>query len=728
DQFSFCVALYEALYLQTPFSGVKVPARLKSIEHGPAEPPRASAVPASVRKAILRGLSADPAARFPDMASLLRVLEEWLQPRRRAQTVAAAVLGTVIAGGSVLYAVAGEIWPCRDAGAEVAELWTLERRDKIRDAFARTGLSYAAASWSTLEHGLDRYARRLESAMASTCEATHVQGTQSAELMDLRMLCLTGRQRRLEALIEQLAQADAAVVERAHTAAAALPDLAACEHPETLLHGMKPPAPELQDQVDEIRERLAEARTQELLGKRDVALRIAREQLERARALSYGPLHAEALYQTGRVLAYRGAAEEREQGEAMLLRAANLAESERHDELVAEIWSFLVLAADRNHPSTERARQWHERADVAIRRIGDPPRQRAAALRTLGRIHLKEGKLAEAEDAQREALAVLASAPETSPLDLPAYQQDLANIVQQRSRHEEAQALYERVLAQYIAELGETHPYVADVRFNVAKLHMARGALELARQLLSDVLRVHSQTLGASHPLVGRTHLELAEVERQSGALDSAQRHALESLAIHRRAYGEEHARIAPVYACLGAIELRRGALDQALAAFQAALAIRVKHQGDTHIDVGVEHLNIAETWTALGRHDQALASLAQAEPILQPYLEEVQELAPLLASVRGRAHLGKGELEAAVTALERAVQGFTALPGDPMQMELADAGWALVQALSQLGRDRDPRALALAREALAIYQQQGAEVHAPRRAVQRWIDAHERP
>jgi serine/threonine protein kinase/tetratricopeptide (TPR) repeat protein len=726
DQFSFCVALYEALYQQTPFSGSSFVKRLQSIERGAAEPPRGSAVPAALRKAILRGLAADPAARFPDMASLLDVLEGWLQPRRRSQAVA-MVVALVIIGGIILAVVVPKD-PCRDAGTEVAALWTPARRDAIRKAFVGTGLSYAAASWSTLEHGLGRYVEQLEGEVVATCEATHPDPGQTNDLSALRKLCLHSRQRRLGALIEQLEHADASMVERAHAAAAELPDLAVCEHPETLLHGMKPAAPELAPQVDEIRDHLADARTQELLGKRDEALRTAREQLERAQTASYGPVQAEALYQTGRVLAYDGKPEERDEGEGMLRQAAKLAESERHDELVAEIWNFLVFSANYSHSGTEQARQWQERADTAIRRIGDPPRYRADALRNLARVYLKEGKLAEAETEQRKVLAALESAPEISRLDRLVYQLDLAGIVRRRGRYQEAQELYERALALHIEELGETHPLVANVRYGLAMVHKDRGASAVARQLLDDLLRVHGETLGATHVLLGHTHGTLAELNLFEGSLARAREHAMQSLDIYERAYGAGHARLADLYARLGGIELRRGAHDKALTAYETALDINTRHLGASHVNVGYGHLNIAEARLALGQYAEALAAVERAEAILQPSLADSPLLAPFLASVRGRAHLGKGELEAAVAALERAVQGLAAGPGDAMPMERADAGWALALSLSKLGRADDPRALALARDALAIYERQGAEVHTPRQAVRRWIDAHDRP
>ncbi len=75
DQFSFCVALYEALYGQRPFKGADSAELSQAIVRRQLQPPRTRLrVPPWIHEAVLRGLSALPEERFPSMQALLAAL------------------------------------------------------------------------------------------------------------------------------------------------------------------------------------------------------------------------------------------------------------------------------------------------------------------------------------------------------------------------------------------------------------------------------------------------------------------------------------------------------------------------------------------------------------------------------------------------------------------------------------------------------------------------------
>uniref|UniRef100_UPI002DD65D30 serine/threonine-protein kinase n=1 Tax=Sphingomonas sp. TaxID=28214 RepID=UPI002DD65D30 len=104
DQFSFCVAVWEALYGQRPFAGESVldlSANVRSsVMRGP---PAGMRVPTWVRRVLERGLARAPASRWPTMEALLtalardpvRVRRRWLGGESPKHPCIGASLGIV---------------------------------------------------------------------------------------------------------------------------------------------------------------------------------------------------------------------------------------------------------------------------------------------------------------------------------------------------------------------------------------------------------------------------------------------------------------------------------------------------------------------------------------------------------------------------------------------------------------------------------------------------------
>ena len=76
DQWSFCAALFEALYGYLPFSGKTLHSQAEHVVGAPRPRPADTKVPDEIHQALLRGLLTRPELRFPSMAELLAILAQ----------------------------------------------------------------------------------------------------------------------------------------------------------------------------------------------------------------------------------------------------------------------------------------------------------------------------------------------------------------------------------------------------------------------------------------------------------------------------------------------------------------------------------------------------------------------------------------------------------------------------------------------------------------------------
>jgi predicted Ser/Thr protein kinase len=97
DQFSFCVALYEALWSAHPLPGATSVSMLEQGEKA-IPPPDSSKVPPSIVRAVLRGLEKDRAKRYPTLSALVHDLAPPVQRSPLPYIAAAAVMAVLVGG------------------------------------------------------------------------------------------------------------------------------------------------------------------------------------------------------------------------------------------------------------------------------------------------------------------------------------------------------------------------------------------------------------------------------------------------------------------------------------------------------------------------------------------------------------------------------------------------------------------------------------------------------
>ena len=384
DQFSFCVALYQALYRSPPFKGDSLAALKQNVCGGRVrQPSPKTQSPTWLWKILFRGLHVDRAQRFSSMHALLKELGSDPERQRRRVIVGVGLAALLLAGGAIgqrtLARSSSNVPLCRGAGVRLTETWELPaaasakprtRRESTRAAFLATGIRRAELIWQEAATILDAYAQRWAAMSAEACEATYVRSEQSSEVLDLRMDCLNDSREHLRALVDLLASADSTVVGKAVSAASSLPDLDRCADVPVLRAVVSPPRdPVVRKRVADIRRRAAEIRALvEATARYGEALVLADPLVSEARSLGYEPLLAEILALRAWIESLTArrpkmAAEDYEE-------ALWAAEATRHDQIAAEAAIGEVGICGFYFQRFEDGERWGHLADAILKRMG----------------------------------------------------------------------------------------------------------------------------------------------------------------------------------------------------------------------------------------------------------------------------------------------------------------------------------------------------------------------
>lgn len=317
------MTVWESLCGQRPFAGGTFVELAANVLAGRMRPvPRDAAMPRWLRQVLARALSVDAQRRFADMTALLEALERGqVRARRRTTVFAVGTLAVVIAGVAI-----GQGWEhrkraatCAAEGEEIAEVWNEEGRARVRDGILATRLAYAQPTADRVMPWLDAWASSWRHTREQTClqAPASTADPEAAQLHARADECLDERRMDFEALLDDFAGADAAVVQRAVGAAAGLPRIEPCARAQVL--AQRPTLPEGGlDEVRTVRRLLARAGSSRISGKYGDGVALAEEALAAAEALGYPALVAEARFSLGAALDSAG---DYERAEVELARA-----------------------------------------------------------------------------------------------------------------------------------------------------------------------------------------------------------------------------------------------------------------------------------------------------------------------------------------------------------------------------------------------------------------------
>jgi len=542
DQFSFCVALYEGLYGERPFAGKSLPDLTRQVMAGRVrEAPANSRVPGWLRKVILRGLRVDRDERYASMEVLLAALAADPSRLRRRYLLSASlasVIAVLVVG--LIQASQKQKMKCVGADAKLAGVWELPgrgravlsaRKDGIRRAFMQSGKRYSADAFALVQSTLDRYVGAWNDMHRDACEATHLRGEQSAEVLDLRMSCLQDRFNEVRALTNVFADANGDVVSKAAEAVQSLRSVEQCADIAALKAVVKPPdTPAVRRAVEDTRVALAEVKALGDAGKMKQAVARIDKVVAEAKATGYEPLMAEALLQSALLATTSG---NFKAAEGSYESAVWLAESSRHDEvtlLASAQLVFVVGYAASRYPEADR---WSQLAGAVLRRAGAGHDVAAGWLaNNRGLLHVRRGALDEALRYSLEAIKVKERAYGPNHFDVAISENNAALILLSLGRVDEAIQLNDHALTITMAAVGNDHPLVASILQTGADLRNAKGRYGEARPAAERALEIASRELGWDHPTAHNALVSLGKSQVGAKAMAEGARTLRRAIAL----------------------------------------------------------------------------------------------------------------------------------------------------------------------------------------------------
>ena len=653
DQFSFCVAAYEALWRQRPFAGDTAEDLLEAKQRGDIRPPPAVAgVPARVRRAVLRGLATEPERRWPSMEALLVELE----PRAPRRYVGAAALVGVTVAGVVVLGRGGEATQC-ELASDFDGVWDGPRQAEIRGAFERVAPGLVEQTWPRVVDRADDWTAQWVASRTAACDP---EATLAPAHRVLRQRCLRRARARLESQLDVLADADALAVERSVAALGELPEPDACARTDALQATPTPADAALAATVAEIRDELATVESRLQLGRPTAALAEVEALIEREHADDYAPLSAELQAVRAQCLVDGGRYEE---GAEQYRSAQMLALEASHDRLALESASALTYVLSEHLDRGDEALVWADQARALAARTRAPPRLRAS-IRSNDAVALASlGRLSEAIEAQQRAVDLQREHPDAGEEalaqqlhNLGIYHFRLGDLASAARHVEEGLALTRRTL-------GDTHPAVALGLTALANVALRRRDHDQAEALYRESLTVLRQSLGEDHPDYAKTLANRGILRRRRGDLDGAREDLTRGVAVLSQTYGELSPATIKLRNGLALVELNAGKPDQAHAMLEALVQQAAGKLPPEDTRLGAVLINLGLASRRLGRLDEARRHYERGLALVERISVRHPHIGDALLAL-AELDLAAGERDAARQRAERAVAVFREQPG----------------------------------------------------------------
>lgn len=644
DQFSYCVALYEALWGRRPFGGKSSLELSERVCEGRMLPiPPGSKVPRWLERVVMRGLSVDPAQRFSSMRALLDAIADGPRRAGRRRMVAVLTAGFVgVAGMGYALASIPEEACTRDDG-RFAGVWDESMRAEIEGRWPDVAFGKMVSAQ------LDDLVEQWHAANGELCRAAKVEGRLSERQHELRVSCLDRRVAEVQAATQVLRSTDA---QRALNVVGTVGSPERCGDAEELAR-IEPAWTDSESRVlaAQMAGELARVESLRAAGEFDAALELGRTLVERADEDGDPALRAEALTELGLTLS---STRQGHDAVKVLRDAVWAAEASGHVRQATNAWIELVEVMAGITEDYDEAERALERADAAAHRLGDPE-QVVHVASARGLLMSARGDY---DDALRTHLKVIEDAEkvfgERDP-QIARMHMNVAAVLSHLGRVPEALEHAFTGVEIFETEVSPVHPELVEFLNTVGALQLQMRDIPAARETYARALKIAETGLDAGDRYFATLYSNLAHADIAEGKPEAAIGQYQKALDIYREAHGENHPDIAlTLHNLAGAID-DAGDQERAIEIYRDALRIRIETLGEEHPGTAATQHNLGLLLFSTGNVDDGIAMMEKAratreEAGIDPFKRATTRF--MLA----RAYREKGEHETAEAYAREAV------------------------------------------------------------------------
>jgi eukaryotic-like serine/threonine-protein kinase len=705
DQYSFCVALFEALYSYHPHrneSGFKADGATTSPSPGRGPYPGAHGrVPKYFKGVVTRGLKRDPKARYAGMKELLDALARgpwWRRTFPRAvMLVAFGASATAVLIGRPP-SVPTSCIEYQSAASEWSEL-----REQLAQSIEADESSTISRSFGVVDTMLQRHAQRLDDAHAETCSAL-AQGPTEATSAYRQLGCLDYSRDSIARITREVSSLEPQQLVSIPDRLGVLQSINDCRLPLQAMERCDPwvDSPGHEDVSSTIETTLADARAAAIGGDYERGLGLVQDAIALASEPALRPQLAQAYVEQGR-LAFEG--EQLGLAVSALMQARALAEREGCDRLNAEALTLLskALVLQRGD-SAALADSWSMLALDKLERVGAQGRLLASGLGARGLVlNLGAGAAAAADGFHLQAIGIQEGLLPDAQLELSDSLLNRGSTLARLSRLDDAIEVLERGIALRTELLGDQHPTLQKLYYQLGLRRMEQGQLDEADRLLTLALSLVETGLGQPSRRQGEIHLALAKLHERRQDLRGALGFAHKAKGAFDQALAPDHLLTSDALETIGQLLIASGEPEQGLTHLERAQELMGASPQAKPEDRAILGFKLGSAYAHAGRWNDALERYQDARRILQgASLPPGDDALAYANFYLGEALLQLDRVGEAVAPLEAAIAAWTPV-SDKGEM-LAFSRWLLGKARCWSGQAAQGRALVTA--ALDYFEQ----------------------